>query len=76
MIDIEHPTIDKVNRHGYLNTADRENTINICACCDAPLKRGVTIVEFQDQLFCDNDCLTEAFSENPKLFGAETTELN
>lgn len=73
---LEHPTIEKMNRDGYLGTIEQDNTIETCESCDAPLKRGSTVVEFQDHLFCDADCLTEAFSENPKTFGMETTKLS
>ena len=76
MADLEHPAIEKINQYGYLSAQDRTPTVDVCACCDTPLKQNVSVVEFQDHLFCDTDCLTEAISENPERFGAEITELS
>lgn len=73
---LEHPMIEKINRDGYLGTTEEENTIELCEACDNALKRGNTVVEFDDRLFCDEVCLTEAFCNDPKVFGMETRELS
>lgn len=72
---LEHPAIEKVNQHGYLGAIEDDSSIEICECCNTVLKRGDTAVEFQEYLFCDNECLTEAFTENPEIFGVEKRKL-
>lgn len=73
---LEHPMIEEINRNGFLGTIEEENTIEICKGCDGALKRGDTVVEFYDRLYCDEDCLTEAFCNNPSIFGMEKRELS
>lgn len=73
---MEHPDITKVNQDGFLGSQSEANHIENCAKCDNPLYRGEKVIEFDDHVFCDQDCLTEAFTDNPKSFGAETIELN
>jgi len=70
---IEHPVIEQMNRHGYLGAISQGDEVEACESCTATLSRGDTVVEFQDLLFCNTECLTEAFTEHPERFGARTT---
>jgi hypothetical protein len=72
MPDIEHPAIERMSRFGYLGTISQDDDVETCKSCDATLSRGDTVVEFQDLLFCNKECLTEAFADNPERFGATT----
>lgn len=71
---MEHPDITKMNRDGFLGNASEQDIIGNCKSCDATLREGSTVVEFYDKLFCDTDCLTEKFCDNPFNFGAEKYE--
>lgn len=73
---LEHPTVEKMNRDGFLGTTEQDSSVETCKSCDASLKRGESVVEFQDHVFCDTECLTEAFCDDPKAFGMETTRLS
>lgn len=73
---MEHPAIEQMNRHGYLGTNSEDDDLEACGSCTTTLSRGDAVVEFQDVLFCDTECLTEAFSENPERFGARTMRKN
>lgn len=73
---IEHPDITKMNRDGFLGTADEDNIIGKCYYCGEDIRRGQKIVEFYDEMFCDTECVTEAFSEDPFKFGAEKTSVD
>lgn len=72
MPDIEHPMVEQMTMNGYPGAISQDCEAETCESCAAHLSRGDTVVEFQDFLFCDNDCLTEAFTENPEMFGART----
>ncbi|MCC2248929.1 hypothetical protein JUJ52_03020 [Virgibacillus sp. AGTR] len=72
---MDHPMVVKMNQCGYLGTVEQENIIETCKCCDKPLQRGTDIVEFQGHLYCDTDCLTDAFCDDPEAFGMEKTEI-
>lgn len=73
---LEHPMIERMNRNGFLGSLEEENTTEVCKSCDSPLTRGETVVEFYDYLFCDEDCLTEKFCDDPSVFGMEKIELS
>lgn len=67
----EHPDIEKVNQDGYLGTALEERQIETCSHCDTEITRGDKVFELYDHVFCDEECLTEAFCKNPIKYGTE-----
>ncbi|WP_078598639.1 hypothetical protein [Evansella clarkii] len=75
MLNLEHPTVERINRTGYPGETQQENVIAMCPCGES-LKDGDNAVEFQDRLFCDEECLTEAFCDNPGSFGMEKTKIS
>jgi len=70
---VNHPDIDKMNRDGYLGKS--EDCVAFCASCKEALARGATAVELKGKTFCDDECLVEAFANDPDAFGAERVEL-
>ncbi|MGX1195809.1 hypothetical protein [Metabacillus sp. SLBN-84] len=75
MMQLEHPAIQKMNRDGHLAAREEEMIAGTCPCGEA-LNYGRTVVEFQDELFCDDDCLTEAICGNPTRYGVEKRRLS
>lgn len=73
---MEHPDITRMNRRGYLGTAHEESHLYDCKNCDAELHRGNTIIEYYGEPFCNTDCLTESFADDPFQYGIEQTEQN
>lgn len=72
MTNVEHPDITRMNRYGYLR--DHE-IVEYCKHCNASIREGQTAIHFHDDIFCDEECLIDAFCDSPKNFGAEKIEL-
>ena len=69
---MEHPVIREIERLGYPDEQYKDvDVIDQCKNCDNYIREGETVIEFYDFLFCDEDCLTEAFCQSPRIFGAE-----
>lgn len=72
MVNLEHPKITRINSLGYL---DNTFVDDVCEYCNAPIRDGQSVIDFKDNLFCDKDCLIEAFCESPFKFGAEKVKV-
>lgn len=73
MPEIEHPAVERMTITGYPDVIiGQDHDAEACEACAALISRGDTVIEFQDFLFCDTECLTEAFTEHPEMFGART----
>ena len=72
-MDMIHPDIDKMNRDGFLGNA--EECVAFCARCQEAIARGAIVFELNERTFCDEECLVEAFTDDPCAFGAEQVEL-
>ena len=75
MLHIEHPDITKINRHGHLGTAVADRPAHTCKHCGVLLEPGIEIIKMNDHIFCDEECLTQAFIDDPMNYGAEVAEL-
>lgn len=70
MINLEHPQITEVNIYGHLR-CDSVVIIDNCKKCETPISENQTVIEFSNDLYCDEECLIEAFCDSPFNFGAE-----
>lgn len=68
----EHFDITRICQYGY---ADRQSCEAECKNCNERLFENQQVCIFQDEVFCDMDCLIESFSDNPFSYGATNEVL-
>lgn len=76
MPQIEHPDINQIRQHGYPLPNLGGEVVESCDACEDPLYSGSSVIEFNEHLFCDKDCMTEAFLNDPEAFGVENRQLS
>lgn len=69
---MEHPIITRINRYGDIN---QPLAISSCSSCNEKLYEGEGIVEWEDNHYCNTDCLVEFFLDNKDEFGVSETTL-
>lgn len=74
MLNTEHSLITKLNQYG---SPDSHLTVVVGQCenCNENIVEDQTVINFNDYLFCDQECCMEAFCESPKKYGVEKINI-
>ena len=58
---MEHPMVSNMERYG---SPAKEVVVSECGQCHRELLKGYSVVEYDDEYFCDDHCWSQHLAEN------------